>query len=687
MKKATFLLICLLLLASGVAGNSDYSRLASMEGSAFSVSGKYSELLKGTGFAFDNDFEYARTLYVDSVLNNSRNPFIYIAYGLTFHYMEEEDSAAYYFRRANALSQESSAMYMRLVELYRINGAEYIISETLDNLIALKYKLGAVSLEEAAMYLNDAAVEEYNDKGNVETAEQYLIFANSADPFNMSVVANLAKLSLREMRFENTSLIIKMFRNTLLDIFNKFVLIFNLIVFLRYLIFSMFIIMTFILFMKNARSIHHAFVERLPQKLNRIQKNTIFIVMLILPLILQLHPLLWVFYISIINFCFIRRREKIIIGIHILLIALMPMMFNVENHIQGKMNVNDNMAIIVKANYSFYDEDLIARIDSMITEQPFNNALFFAKAILYKKGGYYAKAEEEYSKIILTGEKPGEVYNNLGNLMFFMKMYQKAEEYYMKAMEKSPKLPQPYYNMAQLQINKLNLNESNKYMEKASSLNNDLINSVMDNTVEGYHNTELIDCTIPERYLWDELVKRNTVKSTPVIMGVKIHVIMFAALISLILSGMIGSALKHQMNIEYCYTCGKPVFGKKLKEYNEQMVCSKCFDTLESTISDTLRARKYESLVRVNEKSQRKFIRIMSMIFPGAGKIICEKITKGFFTVMLSAGVIILLFSSEIFILRIPYIGESIPFSNNYILAGIFVLIYIINISVVRKAK
>lgn len=687
MKRTALLLIVLLFLSYSIAGDNEYVEVLNLEEEAFGIVGTYGELLRGTGYAFDNDFDYARDKYREFVLNGSNNPFIYIAYGFTFHYSDIVDSAAYYFRQANDMSHESSVQYMRLVELYRTNGADYIIDETLDNLIGLKYKLGAVTLAEAALYLNAAAVEEYNDKGNVEKAEQFLIYANSADPFNMTVIANLAKLSLREMRFENTSYMFKMLRVSLLDIFNKFMLLFNMIVFFRYLVFSVFIIMTLILFIKNAKAIHHAIIENLTKKLTRLQKNIIFIVILVLPLIFQLHPILWVFYLSIINFCFIRRREKIVMGILMIFIAVMPLMFNVENHIQGKMSTDDNMAIIVNANYSFYDANLVASIDSMITEQPFNNALFFAKAILYKKGGYFDRAEEEYSKIVLTGEKSGEVYNNLGNLMFFMKMYQKAEEYYEKAMKISPKLPQPYYNMAQLQINKLNLNESNRYMEKASALNNDLINNVMDNTVEGYHNTELIDCTIPERYLWDEFTKRSSIRSVPVIMGVRMHIIMLAALISLILSGIIGSSLKHRMNIEFCYTCGRPLFRKNMKEYNEQKVCSQCFNTMDSTISDSLRARKYESLVRVKDKSRKKLIWIMSMIFPGAGSIVSERLAKGFITVLISAGFIILFFSREIFIVRVPYIASAIELNNNYFIAGILLLIYIINVSVARKSK
>ncbi|MCK4523427.1 tetratricopeptide repeat protein, partial [candidate division WOR-3 bacterium] len=273
------------------------------------------------------------------------------------------------------------------------------------------------------------------------------------------------------------------------------------------------------------------------------QKRIIVIIIIFFPLILQINPLLWVFYISLINYTFIRRREKIIIGLLLIMIISMPIFFNVQNHILGKMNVDDNLSVIVKANYYGWDSPLIEKIDKHIIEQPFTNSLFFAKALLYKKGGYFEKAEMEYNKILITGEKSGEIYNNIGNLMYFMGLYSKAEEYYQKAIEISPKLPQPYYNLAQIYIDRLDLNKSNDLMIKATGLNHDLINNFMENSVEGYYNTELIDCGVPEQYLWNEFVKRNQLANPPVIMGIQINVIVFISLVSLILSGIIGTLL------------------------------------------------------------------------------------------------------------------------------------------------
>ncbi len=688
MKKIFFIAALMLLIINLNAQTSENDGyVISSENNALNLVEPFGDVLRGTGYAPEVNFIYVRNVYRDSILNNSKNPFIYAAYGFTFHYKDDIDSSTYYFRKANQKSDLNYINYMRLIELYNDNGAYYIIRESLEGLVNMRYKLGAVSMPEAALYLNQAAISEYNDKGNIELAEQYFIFANAIDPFNMGIAANLLKLSMIEMRFENMSLIIKMFRQAFLDIFNKFVLLFNLIVFLRYVIFASFLIMTILLFIKNFNEIYYIIYNNLTAKLTDFQKKIIFVLILVFPLLLEIHPFIWIFYLSIIIFFFIRRREKILLGMLMLLIALMPVFFYIENHIQGKMNADDNLTVIVKANYSGYDSKLVETIDELITEQPFNNALFFAKGILFKKGGFYSQSEEEYNKILLTGEMSGEVYNNMGNLMFFIGLYQKAEDYYNRAIEIAPKLPQPYYNMAQLQIQRLNLNLANEYMEKASAINNDLINNFMDNTVENYHNTELIDCTVPESYLWEEFTKRNKITNSPVIMGMKIDILMYIAIISLILSGILGSTFKHKMHLRTCYTCGKPVFLHRMKEFNEQKICDKCFGILDSTVSDSLRARKYESIMRVREKSSIKTAKILSFVFPGAGKIFKEKLAKGFLLLFVIISMITLLFSGNIFIVRNPHLLNTVYFENNYLIAGILGLIYMINIAVMRKGK
>ncbi len=685
--KLLILLFLSAIIISSEIVNDDLNNSLTLEKSAFILSNDYAEVIRGKGYIPDIDFEQMKLQYSDLVKKGSSNPFIYLAYGFTFHYTDNPDSAMYYFDIASEKAGLDYIIHMRMFEIFRIHSVEEAINNELREFVPIKYKLGAIAIPEAALLINIAALDEYYNKSNSENAERFLLYANQIDPFNIGIMFNFLKISLLNFRFENTALIFKMLKNSFYDIFNRFCILYNLLTFIRYFIFSIFIILTLLLFIKNFNGIFYAFTKNLSKKLTLFQKRIIVIIIIFFPLMLQTNPLLWIFYISLINYIFIRRREKILIGILLIMIISMPVFFNVENHILGKMNVDDNLSVIVKANYYGWDSPLIEKIDEHIIEQPFTNSLFFAKALLYKKGGFFEKAEMEYNKIIITGEESGEIYNNIGNLMFFMGLYSKAEEYYQKAIEISPKLPQPYYNLAQIYIDRLDLNKSNDLMLKASGLNHDLINNFMENSVEGYYNTELIDCGVPEQYLWNEFIKRNKLTNPTVIMGIKINVIVFISLVSLILSGIIGTLLKHKMRLRKCFTCGKIIFESKTKMFNEQKVCSKCFNILDTTISDTLRSRKYESMIRMTDKRKIKKIRIMSLVFPGAGRIIQEKFFKGNLIISLMVSLIILLFSDKIFIVGNPYILNSIVFPNSIIIMVILIIIYISNIIIMRKGK
>ncbi len=686
-KKLLILLFLFAIIVSGNIVNDDLNNLLILEKNAFIHSDTYAEVIRGEGYIPDIDFEQMKLQYSDLIRKGSDNPFIYLAYGFTFHYTDNPDSAMYYFHIASEKAGLDYIIHMRMFEIFRIHSVEEAIDNELKEFVPIKYKLGAIAIPEAALFINIAALDEFYNKSNIDNAEKYLLYANQIDPFNMGIMYNFLKISLLNFRFENTALIFKMLKNSFYDIFNRFCILYNLLTFVRYFIFSLFIILTLLLLIKNIDKVFYALSNNLSKKLTLFQKRIIVVIIIFLPLILQINPLLWVFYVSLINYIFIRRREKIVVGLLLILIISMPIFFNVENHILGKMNVDDNLSVIVKANYYGWDSPLVEKIDDHIIEQPFTNSLFFAKALLYKKGGYFEKSEMEYNKILITGEKSGEIYNNIGNLMFFMGLYSKAEEYYEKAIEISPKLPQPYYNLAQIYIDRLDLNESNDLMIKATGLNHDLINNFLENSVEGYYNTELIDCGVPEHYLWNEFIKRNQLSNPPIIMGIKMNVIVFFSLVSLILSGIIGTLLKHKMKLRRCYTCGKTIFKSDMQMFNEQQVCKKCFNTLDSTISDTLRSRKYESMVRMTDKRKIKKIRMISLLFPGAGRIIQEKFFNGNLIISLVISLIILLFSDAIFIVRNPYVFNSIVFPNSIIIMVILIVIYIFNIIIMRKSK
>jgi len=365
----------------------------------------------------------------------------------------------------------------------------------------------------------------------------------------------------------------------------------------------------------------------------------------------------------------------------------MPFFFRFENHLLSVMGPDDNISVILKADNSGWDHQLLMKINQKIDEEPFNTLLFFAKAKMYKKGGYFNEAEAEYNKILLSKEEFPELYNNLGNTMFFNGYYNKAEEFYKKAIDVSPNLPQPYFNLGQVYLREMLLSQSDEYIRKATEIDNDMINSFMENASENYHNTEIIDCNLPEKYVWNEFLKKTEFRDTPVVMGVRINILSMTALITLLASALLGSLLKHKLKIRRCYTCSKPITDGDKKIFNDYEVCEEDFDMLDKTISDNLRARKFESLIRMKKKSMFRMRRIASLVFPGFSKVIEEKQTKAMLLSVPACMSILFLFTDKLFITKNPQILKQISIETRWVPLFILLVLYVISVSVTKEEK
>lgn len=687
MKRFFIILIAVCLFTGLSAQYTDiFKQTVSMEYEAFGLVDDYTKVIRGEEYVPGMDFRIVRGQYRPFILASDNNPFYYFAYAFTFSMDKQADSASFYFSLASDKADKNYAAQMRLFHLLYMNKLYNDMRAMLPVFENVKYKIGAQTIPEIAEYFNMTAVREYKT-GNIDMAEEMLMTANRLDPFSYEIIGNLLKLSVKEFRFTNLGYIIKLYRGALKGPFDKFLLLYNAVKFTRYLFFALFIIMTIVLFVKNIEVIFFAIGNGLNKWLNGFQKKVVTVFILALPLILEINPIIYFLYMSFINFFFIRRREKILMGILLLFIVAMPFVFNIENHIIGKLNPDDNLSVISRVSASGWDNSLLNKINRLIEEQPLNNGLFFGKAMLYKKGGYFNEAEQEYNKILLTGEKNAEIYNNLGNIMYFKGFYAKAREYYEKAIELQPKAAYAHFNLAQTYIRDLQLTKSNELLTKASQLDFDEINSFMENSVEGYFNTELIDATIPEQYLWEEFMKRTELRDTPVMMGVNISILAILALISMLLSAIFGSIVKHKSKIERCFTCGRVMHADEAVEYNEKHVCKKCGNMLEGTVSDSLRARKYESFLRMKMKNRNRLSKIGSFIFPGVGKIFQERLMKGTVLVLLAAMTTLLFFSDSLFIMRNPHAAHNIQFNNNIILAVLLFIFYLISIGITKEEK
>ncbi len=667
--------------------NDIFKQVIILENDAFELVPAYGKVLRGEGLVSDIDFDLMREKYREVLQDGDKNPFIYLAYGFTFHYKKENDSASYYFQKASQSAGLDYLLHLRLYQIFSVNVVKNYMNYELDQLEKLKYMVGANSLPEISIYLNILAIENYKNK-NVDEAFSNLLLANKLDPFNFQVVNNILNLSLKEKRFEYTSFALSRYKNYFKDEIIKFIFVFNVLKFLRYFILVLFIFYTVIFTFKNIDKYFYFFKRYVKLKLLLRQKIFLAILILLLPLILQMSFIIWFFYVIIILFSFYEKKEKMIISFLILLIFFIPLIYRLESHIIGHLNPNDNISVILKVENSYWNTKLLNKINSLLEEQPYNTALLFSKGKLYKKGGYFDDAEREYSKILLKGESFPELYNNLGNIMFLKGYYNKAIEYYNKAIELSPKLAQSYFNLGQVYLKLLRLEESNQYIQKSNELNYELISTFLENTDENFYNTVVIDCKIPERFIYEEFLKKKNIIDTPVMMGVRISLFSIIPFLTLLLSLILTIVSSHSIKIYRCNTCGTPISdGDKIK-YNDKNICLNDYKIISDTISDIMKIRKFESFVRLKKKKSYFIRRILSLIFPGFGKIYEGKYFKGGILLFISLIFLILIILQGIFLRKTTDIMLELKFFDiRFLFIFVILILYLISFITIREEK
>ncbi|MGE3062289.1 MAG: tetratricopeptide repeat protein [bacterium] len=691
MKRSGIILLLLLSVFSFIpsAGQevSDiFKQVILLENDAFDFYPEYGKILRGEGYIPDADFSLMNAKYKELISDSNTNPFYFVAYGFTFHYSKNTDSASYYFNKASDLAGIDYTVHLRLYQIYSKHLIKYAMEREIEQFENIKYKIGAVALPEVALYLNLSALDEYSAK-NIDRAAEYLILANKLDPYNPQIIENLFNLVLRERRFEYIGYSFKMMKEQLSESFNKFVFIYNIVKFFRYLILTVFFVMTIMMFFRVADKYFYFFKRHVKLPLDERQKLFLGLAVLIFPILLQFNPVIWLFFVSLLTFLFADKKEKSTLLFMMLIVSLTPQFFNVENKVLSMMNPNDNVSVMIKADNTYWDIKLLNKINSLIEEQPFNTPLLYAKAKLYKKGGYFEKAEEEYNKILLKKDGFAELYNNIGNIMYLKGYYEKAIENYEKAIEASPKLAHPYYNLGQIYLKKMELTVSDDYVRKAKELNYDLITPYIENSEDKYYNTEIIDCNIPERFVWDEFLKTKKVLDSPVMMGVGINLISFIALLTALLGLILSFVFKKKLKIERCHTCGKPISDGDRKRYSESYICEEDYLSLSETLSDVFKARKFESLIRLRKKAFFKKRRFASLVFPGFSKVLEGSTFKGHVLVTLTSALALLIFSDKIFISKNPNLLKGIHFEYGYIFLGIIIIFYFISFIITKEEK
>ncbi|MEO0237821.1 MAG: hypothetical protein ABIN35_06265, partial [candidate division WOR-3 bacterium] len=143
-----------------------------------------------------------------------------------------------------------------------------------------------------------------------------------------------------------------------------------------------------------------------------------------------------------------------------------------------------------------------------------------------------------------------------------------------------------------------------------------------------------------------------------------------------------------KVRIFRCYTCNTPISnGDKIK-YNDKDICLDDYKTISDTISDIMKIRKFESFVRLKKKKNYFVRKILSLIFPGFGKIYEGRYFKGGILMVFSLISLIFIFSQNIFLRKnTDLILELKFFDIRFLFVFLIIIFYLISFLTIKEEK
>ena len=519
-------------------------------------------------------------------------------------------------------------------------------------------------------------------------------FAAKINPFLIRPHWALFKIYISKSDSRFTTAFSNIITAIVKDTQNQFLFFFNLYHLLIGALFFTLMAYSFILFFKHFRHTYHRITEGFHRGMPKQLKNIFACLIVAVPIIILLRFDDWVMlgvWLSLLGIAatwiYMDKKEKKLVVTYIIFLLATPyLLTQFASVLAFPWDYTSPISTIIQAQTSPWDPELAEKIDTFLAKDPRNEDLLFSRAIITKRGGYFDEAKDYYLKLIDRNGRNAYYYNNLGNIYFIQHDYQKAIEAFENSIKYAPLLAEPHYNLSTLYLESdgFDIRKSQDEREIANSRNRDLIHEF---TVKAsnHYNREIIDVTLPHKYLWTLALNNFSNGNRHLISGVwtkgvrgnyNLRGTIASAFIVLIISFLVARQKGYGDDVLSCTICEKSICKKCRKGLKDEVLCPECHQALGGIKRLGMQEHLKGKLRRKADKKKRNLARLYSII-PGGGFIFRDFLTRGFIFMFLGFIYLLIWITNGITLYRMPhlkYVSGSGLYPN--IAFGIVALIY-----------
>ncbi|MBK5260139.1 MAG: hypothetical protein JJE51_11140, partial [Thermoanaerobaculia bacterium] len=239
------------------------------------------------------------------------------------------------------------------------------------------------------------------------------------------------------------------------------------------------IVFAITLFMRYGRAMAHDFREILGKRLHGGSVSVLAFALLFLPIFFWLGPMWLIFYWFVIFFGYANYRERVLIVVMCLAVALLPLLLGLAANWIATVDSPVVMSAISSSEQS-YQPHALRRLQEVATVAPDNPTLQILLGNMHVFEGNEPQAAQHYRRAIQMSDAAG-AHVNLGNLHFLQNDYQAAITEYGAAQKRDPQMAIAFYNDSVASGETYRFNQQGQKLEQAKNIDRESIEQLSQN--------------------------------------------------------------------------------------------------------------------------------------------------------------------------------------------------------------
>jgi hypothetical protein len=344
---------------------------------------------------------------------------------------------------------------------------------------------------------------------------------------------------------------------------------------------------------------------------------------LVLPL-LAWFPAPWTpIYWLAIFFRYVRALEKmLILGCLAVVILLGPlgMLATATARLAG----DPTAQILLESAGRSHEPEAILALEELSASNPDDPIYPALLGGLYARGRFLAESLEQYRRASQLVPTDARIHNNIGNIFYRVGRHGEASQAYRLAIELDPGFLPPYLNLYLARQAMFDFRSAEEALQRGRAVNAEGIASLLGSRQSEPNGQEPLDSTVPRSEIWTRILSSQSWRGSllgTVGAGIR-SPISIAGIVSFVLALVLGVVRSKQKAL-LCERCGRAYCGACQAPSETPELCVQCrhLFVVREGLHPSVRTEKMEEIAR-NARNKRRLVRLVSMVLPGAGRMI-----------------------------------------------------------------